>query len=302
MPHPLFPPLAPCPCPPRHGPHPPHALLSHSPPLAPPTAQRKDPGCPGRLSRAAPLPARFCQARRGQPRRVLRRRAAPSPWQREGRARRCGSGRCRDRSEGAGLAVRVGGPIAIGMRVHGPAGDPAGAIAIDMPRGAVWPIATRGIGEPLRQRRGPSLPLRRCSGYRCHSGSLIPTAGRAPRPPVAAVVTAAAPMEADGAVDGRALREELRAALEADERHERENSAKLRAVRQRVGSYREFRWARRPAAPRSTAGRLPGLPCGAPPALLLQLSLRGEDASPARVGCPGAPLPWQPLRHPWAHL
>lgn len=57
-----------------------------------------------------------------------------------------------------------------------------------------------------------------------------------------------------------------------------------------------------PAAPRSTAGRLPGLPCGAPPALLLQLSLPGEDASPARVGCPGAPLPWQPLRHPWAHL
>lgn len=102
------------------------------------------------------------------------------------------------------------------------------------------------------------MPLRRCSGYRCHSGSLIPTAGRAPRPPVAAVVTAAAPMEADGAVDWRALREELRAALEADGRHERENSAKLRAVRQRVGSYREFRWARRPRSPavnrRSAAG------------------------------------------------
>lgn len=65
-------------------------------------------------------------------------------------------------------------------------------------------------------------------------------------------------MEADGAVDWRALREELRAALEADGRHERENSAKLRAVRQRVGSYREFRWARRPRSPavnrRSAAG------------------------------------------------
>ncbi|OXB71710.1 UNVERIFIED_CONTAM: hypothetical protein H355_005882 [Colinus virginianus] len=48
-------------------------------------------------------------------------------------------------------------------------------------------------------------------------------------------------MEADGALDMGALREELRAALEADERHERENSAKLRAVRQRLGSYQEFR-------------------------------------------------------------
>ncbi|XP_052555598.1 coiled-coil domain-containing protein 103 [Tympanuchus pallidicinctus] len=48
-------------------------------------------------------------------------------------------------------------------------------------------------------------------------------------------------MEADGAVDMGALRAELRAALEADERRERENSAKLRAVRQRVGSYEQFR-------------------------------------------------------------
>ncbi|XP_015740961.1 coiled-coil domain-containing protein 103 isoform X2 [Coturnix japonica] len=48
-------------------------------------------------------------------------------------------------------------------------------------------------------------------------------------------------MDAGGAVDMAALREELRAALEADERHERENNAKLRAVRQRLGSYQEFR-------------------------------------------------------------
>ncbi|XP_072212725.1 dynein axonemal assembly factor 19 [Excalfactoria chinensis] len=48
-------------------------------------------------------------------------------------------------------------------------------------------------------------------------------------------------MEAGGAVDMAALRAELRAALEADEKHERENSAKLRAVRQRLASYREFR-------------------------------------------------------------
>ncbi|XP_065603730.1 coiled-coil domain-containing protein 103 [Cyrtonyx montezumae] len=48
-------------------------------------------------------------------------------------------------------------------------------------------------------------------------------------------------MEADRALDMGALREELRAALEADERHARENSAKLRAMQQRVGSYEEFR-------------------------------------------------------------
>ncbi|NXC41310.1 CC103 protein, partial [Penelope pileata] len=48
-------------------------------------------------------------------------------------------------------------------------------------------------------------------------------------------------MEADGALDMAALREELRAALAADEKHARENSAKFRAVRQRVASYEEFR-------------------------------------------------------------
>ncbi|NXS65221.1 CC103 protein, partial [Pandion haliaetus] len=48
-------------------------------------------------------------------------------------------------------------------------------------------------------------------------------------------------MEADGALDPRALERELRAAVVADERWERENNAKLRAVRQRVPSYEEFR-------------------------------------------------------------
>ncbi|KAF1465393.1 hypothetical protein FQV17_0002756, partial [Megadyptes antipodes antipodes] len=48
-------------------------------------------------------------------------------------------------------------------------------------------------------------------------------------------------MEADGALDPVALERELRAAVAADERRERENDAKLRAVRQRVPSYEEFR-------------------------------------------------------------
>ncbi|NXO47102.1 CC103 protein, partial [Aramus guarauna] len=48
-------------------------------------------------------------------------------------------------------------------------------------------------------------------------------------------------MEADGALVPGALERELRAAVAADERRERENDAKLRAVRQRVPSYEEFR-------------------------------------------------------------
>ncbi|KAM6368782.1 dynein axonemal assembly factor 19 [Pluvialis apricaria] len=48
-------------------------------------------------------------------------------------------------------------------------------------------------------------------------------------------------MEADGALDAAALERELRAAVAADERRERENDAKLRAVRQHVPSYEEFR-------------------------------------------------------------
>ncbi|NXE11796.1 CC103 protein, partial [Lophotis ruficrista] len=48
-------------------------------------------------------------------------------------------------------------------------------------------------------------------------------------------------MEADGGLDAGALERELRAAVAADERWERENDAKLRAVRQRVASYEEFR-------------------------------------------------------------
>ncbi|NXW96369.1 CC103 protein, partial [Larus smithsonianus] len=48
-------------------------------------------------------------------------------------------------------------------------------------------------------------------------------------------------MEADGALDPAALERELRAAVAADTRRERENDAKLRALRQRVPSYQEFR-------------------------------------------------------------
>ncbi|KAM6042573.1 dynein axonemal assembly factor 19 isoform 2-T4 [Theristicus caerulescens] len=48
-------------------------------------------------------------------------------------------------------------------------------------------------------------------------------------------------MEADGAPDAAALERELRAAVAADERRERENQAKLRAMRQRLPSYEEFR-------------------------------------------------------------
>ncbi|NXG81756.1 CC103 protein, partial [Stercorarius parasiticus] len=48
-------------------------------------------------------------------------------------------------------------------------------------------------------------------------------------------------MEADGALDPAALERELRAAVAGDARQERENEAKLRALRQRVPSYQEFR-------------------------------------------------------------
>lgn len=42
-------------------------------------------------------------------------------------------------------------------------------------------------------------------------------------------------------IDFPALERELQAALESEQRHQRENQAKLRAVAQRVDSYREFR-------------------------------------------------------------
>ncbi|NXT29584.1 CC103 protein, partial [Syrrhaptes paradoxus] len=48
-------------------------------------------------------------------------------------------------------------------------------------------------------------------------------------------------MEAGAGPDPVALERELRAAVAADERRERENAAKLRALRQRVPSYEEFR-------------------------------------------------------------
>ncbi|XP_039979181.1 coiled-coil domain-containing protein 103 [Xiphias gladius] len=42
-------------------------------------------------------------------------------------------------------------------------------------------------------------------------------------------------------IDFLALERELRAAVESDRRYQRENEAKLRAVSQRVASYREYR-------------------------------------------------------------
>ncbi|NWW47409.1 CC103 protein, partial [Pedionomus torquatus] len=48
-------------------------------------------------------------------------------------------------------------------------------------------------------------------------------------------------MEVDGALDPVVLERELQAAVAADEKRERENEAKLRALRQRVPSYQEFR-------------------------------------------------------------
>jgi len=49
-------------------------------------------------------------------------------------------------------------------------------------------------------------------------------------------------------LDVAALERELRAAVAADERQARENEAKLRALRQRVPSYEEFRSAGTPGA------------------------------------------------------
>ena len=48
-------------------------------------------------------------------------------------------------------------------------------------------------------------------------------------------------MDDDEGIDFRKLEKELALAVEADAMYERENSAKFRAVGQRVGSYEEFR-------------------------------------------------------------
>ncbi|XP_016057511.1 PREDICTED: coiled-coil domain-containing protein 103 isoform X3 [Miniopterus natalensis] len=48
-------------------------------------------------------------------------------------------------------------------------------------------------------------------------------------------------MERNDIIDFKALEKELQAALTADEKYQRENAAKLRAVEQRVASYEEFR-------------------------------------------------------------
>lgn len=50
-------------------------------------------------------------------------------------------------------------------------------------------------------------------------------------------------MERNDIIDFKALEKELQAALAADEKYQRENAAKLRAVEQRVASYEEFRLA-----------------------------------------------------------
>ncbi|XP_074834879.1 dynein axonemal assembly factor 19 isoform X2 [Carettochelys insculpta] len=48
-------------------------------------------------------------------------------------------------------------------------------------------------------------------------------------------------MEETGAIDFHALERELQAAIAADEKYQRENDAKFRAIRQKVASYEEFR-------------------------------------------------------------
>lgn len=48
-------------------------------------------------------------------------------------------------------------------------------------------------------------------------------------------------MNEDEGIDFRRLERELALAVETDAKYDRENSAKLRAVEQRVGSYEEFR-------------------------------------------------------------
>lgn len=48
-------------------------------------------------------------------------------------------------------------------------------------------------------------------------------------------------MNEEEEIDFRKLEKELSLAVEADAKYDRENSAKFRAVEQRVGSYEEFR-------------------------------------------------------------
>lgn len=45
-----------------------------------------------------------------------------------------------------------------------------------------------------------------------------------------------------GVIDFRALEKELEEAIASDEKYQRENAAKFRAVRQKVASYEEFRF------------------------------------------------------------
>ncbi|XP_023602700.1 coiled-coil domain-containing protein 103 isoform X2 [Myotis lucifugus] len=48
-------------------------------------------------------------------------------------------------------------------------------------------------------------------------------------------------MERNDIIDFKALEKELQAAVTADEKYQRENAAKFRAMEQRVASYEEFR-------------------------------------------------------------
>ena len=58
---------------------------------------------------------------------------------------------------------------------------------------------------------------------------------------VAVVFVGLKTMNDDEGIDFRKLEKELALAVEADAKYDRENSAKFRAVEQRVASYEEFR-------------------------------------------------------------
>lgn len=45
-------------------------------------------------------------------------------------------------------------------------------------------------------------------------------------------------------IDFAALERELHGAIDSEQRHKRENEAKLRAIDQRVSSYEQFRWVK----------------------------------------------------------
>lgn len=107
-----------------------------------------------------------------------------------------------------------------------------------MPKASPGRAVTTGAGSPCTQGwpRLPHYPLSPQVSGPCRSLLGVPAP---PQPTVP--VGGRAGMEVDGALDPRVLEQELREAVAADERRERENDAKLRAMRQRVPSYEEFR-------------------------------------------------------------